>query len=705
MSLTIRSQLLLLFLFSQLSAWAQSYSELTLQSDTLLYSYSKNSVTYQGEKCFFLKVENPQQTFQMAIYPDPEKHITSIQLIPSSEVLVIDTLINISNNYFSGKIRLKDVPYGTKARVLLNITAATGKHVEELILLPCVETKLLPITNLIELYSGEEKTIEIPAQNSMNIRLSPDWIRTSDFDYLMSAEESKLKILIHPTTTGNKELQLNLKTISPFLNLTNQLSYTLEPYLIHFSIKPSRLNFINTDKSDFFLDNNSEDVEEVQLDQKKGLEPGKVYRVENQLEPGGKLIAELYVKSIIGDNKVLCSLRSYSYHKGTEGYLYLKQAGESKYVTNFNVLPKPAIESISVLHAGEDWSSLATVHPGESVQIRIEGRGLSKTKFQFSNCKEIKQDSTRIFDDVVFYSFTVPVDINKKVVIVELNKKRTKYELTIRENQRPKDFDFISVNYGAQNIPINSTQFSKPVVESHSLKDINISFDPALIDTKSILSGKQYMDFEFRIYNSKNDLIEDQKVENVVICPDESSPRGSFYDRKDCFKSTLNVNDHLLHKTYDLESWSKIEITVRHSAGKYSEPGFTRRIIIIKQQLTSVDFQASFPTGLLIKSFHTKGVGELTELSFAFLAQMSFYEKDAIQKEKPYKLGAGILVLNVFNLTSSSSQPDIGAVVIGSILPLKPESKFNFPLYFGFGYMLKSNDWFALLGPGVQFNF
>ena len=127
--------------------------------------------------------------------------------------------------------------------------------------------------------------------------------------------------------------------------------------------------------------------------------------------------------------------------------------------------------------------------------------------------------------------------------------------------------------------------------------------------------------------------------------------------------------------------------------------------MIIKQKFTSIDLQASFPAGLLIKHFGTKGIGELSELSIAFVAQMSFYENDAIGKAKPYQVGAGILALNVFNLTSSNSQPDIGAVAIGSVLPLKTESKLNFPLYFGFGYMLKSSQWFTLIGPGIEFNF
>jgi hypothetical protein len=686
------------------TSFAQTLKEVTIQSDTAIDSFSKEAGIYLGEKCFFLKLNKLQQPLEIKFYPAPEKNITNIQIIPSSDILVIDTLVNINNTYFRGKIKLKDPEHGQKEVLLLHLSTASGNFTEELKLLPCFETKLLPLSASAELYAGEEKPIGIPAINSSNIKLPLDWIRNLDFDYLLKAEDGKLNLLIHPNTVGNKELVLNLTTVSPFLNTLNQVSFNLEPYIVHFTVKPSRLNFINTDKSDFFLDNNSEEVEEVQVDQKKGLEPGKSYRVENQLESGGKLIAELYVKSAIGDNKMLCSLRSYSYHKNSDGYLYLKLSGDAKYITNFNVLPKPAIETISVLHTGEDWSSQALVHPGETVQIRIEGKGLAKAKFQFSNCTQVKQDSTRIFDDVVFYSFKIPAEINKKVVYVELNKKRTKYELTIRENQKPVDFDFISVNYGTQNIPLNSTVLSKPVMEPKSLKEINILFDRSAIDTKT-LAGKQYLDFEFKIYNSKNDLIEDQKAENIVICPDEASVRGSFYDRKDCFKSVLNVNDYLLHKTYDLEAWWKIEISVKHSANKYAEPGFSRRIVLIKQEMTSVDFQASFPTGLLIKNFRSKGIGDLSELSFAFLAQMTFYETDAVQKEKPYKLGAGLLVLNILNLSSSNSQTDIGAVAIASILPLKAESKFNFPLYFGFGYMLKSNNWFSLIGPGVQFNF
>jgi hypothetical protein len=589
--------------------------------------------------------------------------------------------------------------------LVLNITSNNTKYNEEIKLFPYYGTRLITVNNQIDLYAGEEKTIEIPAINSSNIKVKPSWTITTDYDYLVTADENSLKVQIRPNTIGNKELVLNLKTITPFLNSKNKMSYGLEPYKIHFSVKPSRLNFINVDKNDFFFDDKIDDVGEVQLDHKAGLEIGKAYRVESRLESGGKLVAEIYIKSVLGDNKLLCGLRPYSYHNVNEGYLYIKQGNNAKYITNFNTLPKPSIEKVSVLHESEDWSSTAMVYPGESAQVKIEGKGLSKSKFDFSGCVNVKQDSTRIFDDVIFYSISVPSDFNKKTVYIEMNKNKTKYELVVKENQRPRDFDFVSVNYGSNNVILTSPVLNTPVIEPHALNAVSISFDRSMIDDKDFIYGKQYLDFEFKLYNNKNDLIEDQKLENIAICPDQTSIRGCFYDQKDCFKSIINVNDYLLHKTYDLDGWSKIEIIVKHTVSKYSDPGYSRRIIIIKQKLRSLDLQASFPTGLLTKSLKTKGVAELSGFSVAFLAQLSFYDKDGIQKIKPYKVGVGFIALNIFNLTSSSQQPDIGAVVIGSILPLKPKSKFNFPLYLGFGYQLRSGEWFTLLGPGVQFNF
>ncbi len=696
---------LLILINCSLTGTSQSFKELTLRGDTTIFYQSKNSISYLGENYFFIPFKDSDQLFELTIYPNLDESVASIQIMPSSNVTVVDSLTYIDNKFFRGKIKLKNFSYGNSASLLIKVVEKTKQYNREIKLFPYKKTLLTPIYQSIDSYSGEDKTLLIPVTNPENLNVPTTTIKGSDYDYSMSLNSASLNIRVQPHTTGSKEIVLDLETLYPFINSAGIPTTKLPPYTIRFTVKPSRLNFINTDKTKFFYDLKSASSEEVQLDYKKDLEPGKTYRIENQLEPNGKLIAELYVKSPIGDNKLLCELRSYSYHKTSDGYLYVKQGAEAKYLTNFDILQKPTIENIALLHEGEEWSAARIVYPGEDVQLKIEGTGLLKTNFTFSNCLNIKQDSTRIFDDLVYYSFTVPAAINKKAILIEMNNEKTKYELAIKENRHPKELGFITINYENKHYSLDSSITNSPLMEPNSLDNVTVSFDESKIDTKTVFYGKQYLDFELKLYNSKNDLIEEEKIDGIAICPDESSLRGIYYDRKDCFKNNINVNDYLLHKTYDLEGWSKLEITVRHSSGKYTEPGYSKKIVIIKQQRSAVDLQVSFPAGLLTKSFSTKGIGELSGFSIAFLAEMNFYKKNEVQKLKPYTIGAGFIALNVFNLTATNQQPDVGAVAIGSILPLKPERKLNFPLYLGFGYLLRSGEWFTLLGPGIEFNF
>ena len=162
--------------------------------------------------------------------------------------------------------------------------------------------------------------------NPENLNVPTTTIKGSDYDYSMSLNSASLNIRVQPHTTGSKEIVLDLETLYPFINSAGIPTTKLPPYTIRFTVKPSRLNFINTDKTKFFYD-----------------------------------------------------------------------------------------------------------------LLKIEGTGLLKTNFTFSNCLNIKQDSTRIFDDLVYYSFTVPAAINKKAILIEMNNEKTKYELAIKENRHPKE--------------------------------------------------------------------------------------------------------------------------------------------------------------------------------------------------------------------------------------------------------------------------
>ena len=59
------------------------------------------------------------------------------------------------------------------------------------------------------------------------------------------------------------------------------------------------------------------------------------------------------------------------------------------------------------------------------------------------------------------------------------------------------------------------------------------------------------------------------------------------------------------------------------------------------------------------------------------------------------------MALNAFNLGSSSSNRDMGVVILGSVYPTRREAKFTFPLYLGGGFLLGTSKWFYMLGPGI----
>jgi len=86
------------------------------------------------------------------------------------------------------------------------------------------------------------------------------------------------------------------------------------------------------------------------------------------------------------------------------------------------------------------------------------------------------------------------------------------------------------------------------------------------------------------------------------------------------------------------------------------------------------------------------------------LAQFSFYQRNEIQKLRPFKIGAGFLAKNAFNFNENAER-DLGIVVLGSVYPTKKNRKFSFPLYAGMGYFLNESKFFFLIGPGISINF
>ena len=149
------------------------------------------------------------------------------------------------------------------------------------------------------------------------------------------------------------------------------------PLSTSFNVKTSRLQYLNIDKKDITLDEKSRTQGvEIQIDNSRTLEINKTYRVENQENPGGVLIAEIFTRSYLSDNRVLCFLRTYNYHRSAEGYLYIKDGDNARFISNFNITPATNISQMQVMRDGGDWNHDLSVYPGETISVKIEGTAL-----------------------------------------------------------------------------------------------------------------------------------------------------------------------------------------------------------------------------------------------------------------------------------------------------------------------------------------
>ncbi|MDU0372695.1 hypothetical protein ACFPAF_19995 [Hymenobacter endophyticus] len=680
--------------------------DVSLRTDTVRYSLSRNTALVQGEAHLYFYYRQDDETAELLVYPETPGR-QGLRLQRSADFTLLDSLTPVDGGqYFRAKLRFKDLSIN-------NFLSLTFRQPSDSVgFAPRTQTvKLLPVTRTTlefrpadtELFVGEEKVFDLSSNNPKNIRITTDWTRGQDIDYRLEQEKGVLRLHVLPNALGTRQLTLRPQTEHPFLTDNNRrVTYALPPIRQEFTVKASRLRFLSVDKKEITLDEASrrKGVELI-LDNGRTFDLKRTYRIEDQEEAGGTLIAELFTRQYLTNDRVLCWLRVYNTHRQTESYLYIKENDQAKYITNFNISPKTTINTVSVRHRGGDWSNSATVNPGETVDVRLEGESLSRARFHFDDVRVIPSDSSIKTDAAVVYRIQVPVTIDKRRITIYNSGQPTGQSLAVREFQRPHPLDFVGVTFGEAPRPI--TRLNGPVLYDRTVSDVVFSFNTAGIDSEKQLYGKQYLTFDIRTQNAKGELIEMRTVENVVICPDESSVRAAFYQDKQCQVGNISLNNLLsARKTYALEDWSTIIVTVRHNQGQYSEPGFTQKLELVLQRRVKFDIDISFPGGLLTKYKGESSFTSFGGISLATLAQFSFYHPTKINKLRPYKVGAGFVALNAFNLSQDSNvNRDLGIVVLGSVYPTRSDARLTFPLYLGGGYLMNKRSLFFLFGPGI----
>jgi hypothetical protein len=707
---TILFQAFLFCISSLLSGQSNSFRnyfrDAEIRIDTNTYSLAKNSLRFQSDEYFPFEFKDESSVCEIILYPIYPSTIDTLELIESGDWDLIDSLINFNNEYYRFKVEFTNLSASTLPVFMFRIKKAGEPKsvITELKLMPYHSTyvKMYPLSD--ELFIGEEKIFELITNNIENIRFFNDWQTSDGINFRISKTFNQLQLHLLPNSPGVKSIRVPLQSRLPVAIKNGMPVYDLPPVEYTFNVKQSRIQYLGLDRREVTLDDSSRRQGiEVQIENSRLLKIGKTYRIEDQEEPGGALIAELYTRNLLANNKVLCWLRVYNYHRDNEGYLYLKDDDQAMFITNFNITPKTRIDRIAILRDGE-WVQNHDVYPGEVIDLRIEGQGLHKARFTFEELIDITPDTSIRSENLTLYKFRVPLDITKKSITLYNWANNTGRSLNVREYQEPRSFDYISVNYDGQRHRMSDLPFQ--ILVDKTIPDVIFSFDKSMIDAGEKLYGKQYLTFEITITGGKNELLEIKTID-VVVCPDINSPRYAYYDDRDCGSDYFNLNRYIRKKTHSLDLWSTISIKVSNRADKYTSQGFIREFDLILRKDFSFDIQVSFPAGLITVSRPSPGetdqrFGQLTGISIAMIAQFTFYHPEKINTQRPYKVGAGFLALNAFNFTDTQVDRDIGLVVIGSLYPTTKDVKLTFPLYIGGGYLLKERKFFFLLGPGIS---
>lgn len=676
------------------------FSEIELSIDTNQYSYKRDRIFVENEWKLPFEYKANSAIVEVRLFP----RVTSenkpfFTLKQSNEYQVIDSLSMRIEGYYYCKLRFSDL--ADMEFINLNLVNEAGQTVA-IPLFPYTETRAVVYPGSGEVFIGEEKNYVVETNFPENIKIDPIWKETDDYEYRIHRQKEEILLSIVPRKTGPLKVEVPIQIYRPNV-MGKKPIYQLEKQVLSLTVKGSRLKFLTFDKREVIWEIRNPMGEELQIDNHRSLELNKTYRLEESDEKGGPLVAELFTVRRLSNDKILCMLRPYNYHKQSEGYLYIKDGDEPKFITNINILPEPKIDEVSILRKGGDWVHSKQVFPGETVSIRLQGDGLNRTDIKFEDLNDISGDSLIKNESVSHYLLRVPVDIRKKSINIYSGNKKTGVSLDIVEYQQPKPLDFVTIGFGGKSYVV--TDVKEPILVEHKIGDVSIDFDNLFIDDDFQLYGKQYIEIEVRVMDEDNKLIEKQLIDDIVVCPGITSPRSfSYGNSSDCMKESISLNDFLSNKTYDLKNWYRLELIIKHRKGQYDGQGYTSRVEIVKARYLTFDVDLSVPAGLIIKKAGEPGFPGLSGISLAMLAQFSFYKKGEIQKLYPFKVGAGFLAKNAFNFNPEAER-DLGIVILGSVYPTTKNRKISFPLFFGAGFYMYESKFFFLIGPGVSINF
>jgi len=680
------------------------FRSVEIRMDTATFSSYQHEVNYQDEQCLYFIYNREDETAEVTFYPLSSSVYRNVSLLPSGDFDIVDSL-QFFDDAWRCKLRFRNLTLSQFLKLQVRVNTGTDDKLGVIRLLPCTITKVGMNPGNDELFIGEEKIFDLVTNNLDNLRFSAEWTSGLPIDYRIERVENQLRLHVMPNELGIHRVRPAFHTEKPFVDMfSNEIVPQPAALEFVFDVKTSRLRFLNIDRREITLEDESRrQGTEVQLDNARLLELNRTYRIEDQENPGGALIAELFTRSYLSTDKVLCIFRAYDYHRSTEGYLYIKDRDEALFITNLNITPATSISKVSIMRPGGEWTNDLSVYPGETVQVKIEGQALYKARFYFEELTNMTIDTLILSEREVNLNLQVPITISKKRIILYNNSNPTNFVLNVKEYEVPRPFDYISLNYGDINRVLSGVH--GPILYNRTIRDIIFTFNTDRIDSDNKLFGRQYLTFDVRVTGPNSELVDMRTIGNVVVCPSDNSPRYKYYDKRNCSNNEISLNKYLHRSTNDLDDWSRIYLSVKTNPEKYGGESQQKDVEIVLKKKYKFDIDVSFPAGLITVSKDTEDpenttFSNLYGISMAMVAQFAFYHPEKIAKLRPYRIGAGFLALDAFNFQSETQ--DLALVALASLYPTTRDKKLAFPLYIGGGYQFKAQKWMLLIGPGIS---
>ena len=222
---------------------ARIIRDAVIRIDTSEYTFSMNQVQFNGHPHLAFGYDEPDPVCEVEVFLQPGIEYQKIDLLPSRDFTLVDSLLNINDEMFRFKVQFRDLFNSDFLKFTLQIPDTTLSYagIYELHLQPHTNTylKIYPATD--ELYIGEEKVFEMVTNHIENIQVQNDWVEGDGISYRIRKTFNQVQLHIIPNHLGTQLVSIPVHLRQPVLDETGQPVYSLPPVEYTFRVSQSRL--------------------------------------------------------------------------------------------------------------------------------------------------------------------------------------------------------------------------------------------------------------------------------------------------------------------------------------------------------------------------------------------------------------------------------------------------------------------------------